>query len=147
MCDWGIGFKSEENGKDIRIEPHVRKYKRLTVAEVDAQVKIGNVAFCGTDNYGSHAAFQIVDPLIREYVFGEDINPVQLTDEAVNDLLHCNSKDEFKQKLSELAVTDSEKRMIAIICSDRKTHPAVNVDDAPSYMIAAIENLSGINID
>ena len=146
LCDWSISFVSEETGKEVTIEPHVRKYRRLTVAEIDSQVKVGNIAFCGTDGYGSHAAFQIVDPLIREYVFGEDINPVQLTDEAVQDLLETNSKEEFSDKLSSLAVTESEKRMIAVICADKDTHPGVNIDDAPSYMIAAIEKLSGVDI-
>lgn len=82
LCGWTIGFVSEENGKSIQIDPNIKDYKRLTLAEIDSQVKVGNVAFCGVDGLGSHAAFKINDPLVREYVFGEDISPVQLTVDA-----------------------------------------------------------------
>jgi hypothetical protein len=152
LCDWAIGFVSEENGKSIRIEPLVKNYKRLTVAEIDAQVKINNVAFCGVDGFGSHAAFRINDPLVRESVFGEDINPVQLTEEAVANLLKSPTRGDFEDTLSLLVVTESEKRMIAIMCSDtpdangKRQFPLINIDDAPSYMIAEIEKLSGIKI-
>lgn len=147
LCDWTIGFVSEENGKPILIDSHIKDYKRLTLAEVDSQVKIGNVAFCGVDGYGSHAAFKINDPLVREYVFGDDISPVQLTEDAVNDLLTSKSKKEFHDKLSSLVVTESEKKMIAIICADNDLYPSVNTDEVPSYMIAEIEAISGLNLD
>lgn len=98
LCGWTIGFVSEENGKSIQIDPNIKDYKRLTLAEIDSQVKVGNVAFCGVDGLGSHAAFKINDPLVREYVFGEDISPVQLTVDAVNDLFASKSKKEFHDK-------------------------------------------------
>lgn len=146
LCDWSVGFMSEENGKPILIDAHIKDYKRLTLAEVDSQVKIGNVAFCGTDGYGSHAAFKINDPLVREYVFGEDISPIQLTEDAVKDLIASKNKKEFKDKLSSLVVTESEKKMIAIMCSNKDAHPSINTEEAPSYMLAEIEAISGLEL-
>ena len=102
---------------------------------------------CGIDGFGSHAAFRINDPLVRESVFGEDISPVQLTVDAVNDLLASKNKKEFYNKLSSLVVTDSEKKMIAIMCSDSERYPDVNIADMPSYMIAEIEKISGLDLD
>ena len=147
LCGWTIGFVSEENGKSIQIDPNIKDYKRLTLAEIDSQVKVGNVAFCGVDGLGSHAAFKINDPLVREYVFGEDISPIQLTVDAVNDLFAAKSKKEFHDKLSSLVVTESEKKMIAIMCSDKDLYPSVNTDEVPSYMLAEIEAVSGLNLD
>ena len=147
LCGWTIGFVSEENGKSIQIDPNIKDYKRLTLAEIDSQVKVGNVAFCGVDGLGSHAAFKINDPLVREYVFGEDISPVQLTVDAVNDLFASKSKKELHDKLSSLVVTESEKKMISIMCSDKDLDPSVNTDEVPSYMLAEIEAVSGLNLD
>lgn len=147
LCAWTVGFVSEENGKTILMGSNIKNYKRLTLAEVDSQVKIGNIAFCGVDGLGSHAAFRITDPLVREYVFGEDISPVQLTVDAVNDLFASKSKKEFHDKLSSLVVTESEKKMIAIMCSDKDLYPTVNTDEVPSYMLAEIEAVSGLNLD
>ncbi len=147
LCAWTVGFVSEENGKTILMSSNIKNYKRLTLAEVDSQVKIGNVAFCGTDGFGSHAAFRINDPLVREYVFGEDISPIQLTEERVNDLLASKNKKEFHDKLSALVVTESEKRMIAIICSDNDLYPSVNIDEVPTYMITEIEAISGLELN
>lgn len=147
LCAWTVGFVSEENGKTILMGSNIKNYKRLTLAEVDSQVKIGNIAFCGVDGLGSHAAFKINDPLVREYVFGEDISPVQLTVDAVNDLFASKSKKEFHDKLSSLVVTESEKKMIAIMCSDKDLYPSVNTDEVPSYMLAEIETVSGLNLD
>lgn len=141
LCDWDIGFVSEETGKDIQIAGGVKDFKRLTVAEVDAQVKTGNIAFCGIDDLGSHAPFRIIDPVIREYVFGEDISPVQLTEEAVKKLLDTPDRKDFEKLLSGLVVTNSEKRMIVRICEK------IGVDDVPSFKIAAIEKISGIKFD
>ena len=147
LCAWTVGFVSEENGKTILMGSNIKNYKRLTLAEVDSQVKIGNIAFCGVDGLGSHAAFRITDPLVREYVFGEDISPVQLTVDAVNDLFASKSKKEFHDKLSSLVVTESEKKMIAIMCSDKDLYPSVNTDEVPSSMLAEIEAVSGLTLE
>ena len=54
---------------------------------------------------------------------------------------------QFYNKLSSLVVTDSEKKMIAIMCSDSERYPDVNIADMPSYMIAEIEKISGLDLD
>jgi len=147
LCDWNINFKAEETGKDIVIPAAVKNYKMLTLTEVTAQVRVNNIAFAGIDGFGAHAAIRILDPLVREYVFQEVVDPVQLTEDAVIDMLAIENRSEYESTLSELVVTDSEKRMIAIMCSDNATHPNVNIDDVVSYKIGAIERLSGIKID
>lgn len=146
LCSWTIGFVSQETGKAIQIDPGIKDYKRLSLAEVDSQVRVGNIAFCGVDGLGSHAAFRINDPLIREFVFGEDISPIQLTEDAVLDLLSSESKKEFHEKISSLVVTESEKKMIAIMCSDDDLYPSINTEEVPSYMIAEIEAISGLEL-
>lgn len=141
LCDWGISFISEENGKDIIIPASVRNYKKLTLAEIDAQVKIGNIVFCGTDEYGSHAAIRITDPVVREFVFGEDISPIQTTEENIKELLDTENRNEFNNLLSSLVVTRAEKRMIVRLCEK------IGVENVASYKIAAIEKISGIKFD
>lgn len=137
LFSWNICFQSSESNRGIIISPDVKDFKQLTVAEVDSQVKLHNVAFCGTDGFGAHAAFRIKDPLIREYVFGADTNPIQLTEDSVRDLLNTKNRNEFTRKLEELVVTRSEKKMIISVAK------RIGVDDVESYKTAAIENISG----
>lgn len=141
LSDWDVSFVSEDTGKDILIAGNVKNFKKLTLAEVDNQVKVGNIAFCGTDDLGSHAIFRINDPLVREYVFGEDVNPIQLTQDAIKSLLEISDKRKFNDVLSELVVTNSEKRMIVRMCEK------IGVDDVASFKIAAIEKISGIKFE
>ena len=141
LCDWVISFEGLENNRGINVPDGVKNYKNLTVSEVDAQVKTGNKGFCGTDGFGAHAPFRINDPLIREYVFGEAVDPVQLTDDAVRKLLSIQNKQEFYNALESLVVTKSEKRMIVRLVMK------IGMDDVPAYQIAAIEKISGIKFD
>ena len=141
LYGWSIGFRASESERDILIAPYVKNFKQLTVAEVDSQVKLGNVVFCGQDGYGSHAAFRILDPVIREYVFGEDVDPIQLTEERVRELFNIDDKKTFEKKLSELVVTDSEKRMIVVLAEK------IGIEDVVSFKLAAIEKISGIKFD
>lgn len=141
LYGWKIGFRASESERDITIAPYVKNFKQLTVAEVDAQVKLGNLVFCGIDGYGSHAPIRIVDPVIREYVFGEDINPIQLTEEKVKALLKIDDKKTFDKTLSELVVTKSERRMIVILAEK------VGIEDVVSSKLAAIEKISGVKFD
>lgn len=141
LCDWVISFESYENGRGIDIPDGVKNYKNLTVSEVDAQVKTGNIGFVGTDGFGSHAPFKINDPVIREYVFGEPVDPVQLTEDAVKELLAIQNKQKFYDALNSLVVTKAEKRMIVRLVE------RVGMDDVPAYQIAAIEKISGIKFN
>ena len=146
---WELSFiprdgNAEQVTKGIIINPNQKSMFKLS--EIEDQVNNGNELFCGIDGLGGHASLQIVDPIVREYVFGEPTNPIQLTVDAVNELLAIESKSLFNKKLSELVVTNSEKRMIAIMCSNDGLFPDVNIDDAPSYKLAAIEKISGIKL-
>lgn len=141
LCDWDIGFVGIETKRDITIAGGVKNFRSLTVAEVDAQVKTGNVAFCGEDGFGKHASIRINDPLIREYVFQEAVDPLQLTEENVKKLLAIQDKKKFHQALSDLVVKNHEKKMITRIVE------RIGRDDMPSYQIVAIEKLSGIKFE
>lgn len=146
---WELSFiprdgNAEQVTKGILIYPNQKTMYKLS--EVEDQVNNGNELFCGIDGLGGHASLQIVDPLVREYVFGEPTNPTQLTVDAVNELLALESKAAFDKRLSELVVTNSEKRMIAIMCTNDGLFPEVNTDYVPSYKLAAIEKISGIKL-
>lgn len=146
---WELSFiprdgNAEQVTKGILIYPNQKTMYKLS--EVEDQVNNGNELFCGIDGLGGHASLQIVDPLVREYVFGEPTNPTQLTVDAVNELLALESKVAFDKRLSELVVTNSEKRMIAIMCTNDGLFPEVNTDYVPSYKLAAIEKISGIKL-
>lgn len=146
---WELSFiprdgNAEQVTKGILIYPNQKTMYKLS--EVEDQVNNGNELFCGIDGLGGHASLQIVDPLVREYVFSEPTNPTQLTVDAVNELLALESKVAFDKRLSELVVTNSEKRMIAIMCTNDGLFPEVNTDYVPSYKLAAIEKISGIKL-
>ena len=146
---WKLSFiprdgNAEQVTKGILIYPNQKTMYKLS--EVEDQVNNGNELFCGIDGLGGHASLQIVDPLVREYVFGEPTDPIQLTVDAVNELLALESKVAFDKRLSELVVTNSEKRMIAIMCSNDGLFPQVNTEYVPSYKLAAIEKISGIKL-
>lgn len=138
LCDWDLNFTSLESSRDIVIPAGVKNYKNLTVVEIDSQVKTGNTLFVGTDGMGGHAPVKINDPLIREYIFGEQVEPTQLTEDAVRNLLKIQTKQKFYEALNNLVVTKAEKRMIFLLAEK------VGVDDVPSYQLAAIEKISGI---
>lgn len=147
---WELSFvpkdgNAEQVTKGILINPNSKTMFKLS--EIEDQVNNRNELFCGLDGLGSHASLQIVDPLVREYVFGEPTDPVLLTVDTVNELLAIESKKEFEKRLSELVVTNSEKRMIAVMCSNREMYPMVNVDDAPYSKLVAIEKITGIKLN
>ncbi len=138
LRSWDISFVSEETGKDVIVKGDVKNSVKFTVAEIDAQVKADNVAFCGVDGLGSHAAFRINDPVIREYVFGEDIDPVQLTEDNVRKLLAIDNRNDFREALNNLVVTNSEKRQIVMTCEH------IGVDNVESFKLNLIESISGV---
>ena len=147
---WEVSFiprdgNAEQVTKGIIIAPNSKTMFKLS--EVEDQVNNGNELFCGLDGLGSHASLQIVDPIVREYVFGEPTNPVQLTVDAVSELLSLENRSEFENRLSELVATNSDQRMIAVMCSNKDMYPSINTDDAPSYMFSAIEKISGIKLN
>ena len=144
LNDWTLYFRGIESPQDIAIPPKVKNWKRLTVAEIDAQVKSGNVYFCGTDGIGTNASIKILDDNVRKYVFSlgdESTNKQQVLDvETVKALLAINNKEEFTERLKSLIVTDAEKRMIGVWLKE------IGIDDIETYKINAIKRISGYPI-
>lgn len=118
----------------------------LKISEIEDQVNNGNELFCGIDGMGNHAPLYIADPLVRELVFGNQDQPKQLTLDEINNLFVAETKNAFKAQLSELVVTNSEKRMLLHICSNKELYPSVNIDEAMSFMLNEIEKHVGASI-
>ena len=139
--NWSVGFRAIESAKDVVIPASAKKYAQLNVAEVMAQIQVGNVMFCGTNGIGDNAYLKILDNDIRKYVFSldenDDYEPIILDEESVKDLLDIKNKEEFKQRLSELVVTEGDKKMIIAIAKK------VGIDDVAGYKRTEIEKISG----
>ena len=139
--NWSVGFRAIESAKDIVIPASARKYAQLNVAEVMAQIQVGNVMFCGTNGIGDNAYLKILDDDVRKYVFSLDENddhePIILDEKSVKDLLDIKNKEEFKRRLSELVVTEGDKKMIVTVAKK------VGIDDVAGYKRTEIEKISG----
>jgi len=67
--------------------------------------------------------------------------PIQLTQEAVDNLLKINDQKKFKKELEELVVTPSEKRALAHFLVNSK-----RVNEMPLSILKYIENYTGMKI-
>ena len=141
LCSWDIYFKSEETDKDICVKGGVKGNVKLTASEILAQVQADNIAFVGVDGMGSHASIRITDPVVRAYVFGKDIDPVQLTEEAVRHLLNIEDRKQFRTELEKLVVTNAEKKQIVLTCEH------IGIDNVESFKMNLIESISGVRFD
>lgn len=141
LCSWDIYFKSEETDKDICVKGGVKGNVKLTASEILAQVQADNIAFVGVDGMGSHASIRITDPVVRAYVFGKDIDPVQLTEEAVKHLLNIEDRKQFRAELEKLVVTNAEKKQIVLTCEH------IGIDNVESFKMNLIESISGVRFD
>lgn len=141
LCSWDIYFKSEETDKDICVKGGVKGNVKLTASEILAQVQADNIAFVGVDGMGSHASIRITDPVVRAYVFGKDIDPVQLTEEAVKHLLNIEDRKQFRAELENLVVTNAEKKQIVLTCEH------IGIDNVESFKMNLIESISGVRFD
>lgn len=147
LRSWNLDFRATESSKDITIPANVKGYKQLTVAEIDGQVKIGNLFFVGKDGFGNNADIRINDKSVVSFVFGdgyeEDEAPAStlLTKESVAALLSTAPKVEFQKQLEKLVTTEAEKKTIVPIAKE------VGIDDVEAYKIAAIEKISGYKFD
>lgn len=141
LCSWDIYFKSEETDKDICVKGGVKGNVKLTASEILAQVQADNIAFVGVDGMGSHASIRITDPVVRAYVFGKDIDPVQLTEEAIKHLLNIEDRKQFRAELEKLVVTNAEKKQIVLTCEH------IGIDNVESFKMNLIESISGVRFD
>lgn len=107
---------------DIMIPANARGYAQLDVAEVQMQIQMGNVFFIGKGGKpGDHARLYIVDNEQRKKLLGiEDGAPdvAALTVDAVKELLAIRKKEDFEKRLSEIAATQAEKRMLLDVAKE-----------------------------
>lgn len=145
LRSWALHFRAQEAARDIQVPAGAKAWKRLTVAEVDSQVKAGNTFFCGTDGLGSNAAIKIEDDAVRRYVFAldtsEDVEQIILTLEAVKDLIATTPKAAFLEKLKKLVVTEGDRRMIVTLAAE------AGIENAEAYKVSEIEKLSETRFD
>ena len=145
LRSWALHFRAQEAARDIQVPAGAKAWKRLTVAEVDSQVKAGNTFFCGTDGLGSNAAIKIEDDAVRRYVFAldtsEDVEQTILTLEAVKDLITTTPKAAFLEKLKKLVVTEGDRRMIVTLAAE------AGIENAEAYKVSEIEKLSETRFD
>ncbi len=145
LRSWVLHFRAQEADRDIQIPAGAKAWKRLTIAEVDAQVKAGNAFFCGTDGLGSNASLKIEDEAVRRYVFSLDTSDDQpqtlLTLESVKDLIATTPKAAFLEKLKQLVVTEGDRRMIVALATE------AGIENVEAYKVTEIEKLAHTQFD
>ena len=98
----------------------------------------------GTDGEGKHACFRINDLELYKTVFdlpdAKDL-PVQLTQEAIENLFKITTAKKFREELEKLVVTDSEKKAFAYFTV---YHPKLK--ELPFAILKSVENYTGISI-
>ena len=147
LRNWNLDFRATESNKDISIPRNVKGYRQLTVAEIDGQVKMGNLFFVGKDGFGNNADIRINNKAVVSFVFGEgseeDEAPAStlLTKESVAQLLKLSPKATFQKQLEKLVATEAEKKTIVPIAKE------VGIDEVEAYKIASIEKISGYKFD
>lgn len=156
LLPWAVGFQTYTladkkgivvEGGHFKIEDGSYKrsfYRQLTLEEIIEQISSENIAFIGTDGKGTHACFRICDFELYKAAFDlPDATefPIQLTQEAVENLLKINDQKKFKKELEELVVTPSEKRAFAHFLVNNK-----RVNELPLSILKYIENYTSMKI-
>lgn len=155
LLPWSVGFQPHTladkkgivvEGGHFNADGSYKKsfYRQLTLEEVIEQISAENVAFIGTDGKGAHACFKICDFELYKTAFDlPDATefPVQLTQEAVENLLKINDQKKFKKELEELVVTQSEKRAFAHFLVNNK-----RVNELPLSILKHIERYTEMKI-
>ena len=141
LKNWNLYFKSVENNKDITIPANANKWSRLTVAEIDGQVQNGNVMFVGKDGNGNNACIRIDDEAVYRYVFrlsDDDEISLKLLDlESIKKLIEIKDRQEYKNELNNLVVTNSDKKMISLLAI------SAGIENQEGYKKDLIEELIG----
>lgn len=116
---------------------------QLTYEEIEEQINSQNIAFCGVDGKGAHACLRICDFEAYKDLFQvPDITdyPIQLTKNAIDELLKITDIKEFNKRLDELVTTSSEKKALVQYISN---HPSFN--DLSFAIIKSIETKTEMN--
>ncbi len=162
LMPWEVGFPARadhlmmtqggycvDGGKYIYLpEKDEYQYKKgkfkITVEELIQQISSGNRGFVGTDGEGKHACFRINDLELYKTVFdlpdAKEL-PVQLTQEAIENLFKITTAKKFSEELEKLVVTDSEKKAFAYFTV---YHPKLK--ELPLVILKSVENYTGISI-
>lgn len=109
---WDICFGNKAFGiQGATVPGNARNYSLLNVDVVEDEVAKGNIAFVGFDGLGERAAFQIVDPEMREYFFGRKDEPNYFNEEKFKNILKVISKEKFQAALDKEITNRSEAKM------------------------------------
>lgn len=146
LRNWDLGFRATEAEKDVTIPGSVKSYKKLTVAEIDGQVKMGNLFFVGTDGFGNNADIKINDDSVIKYVFGDgddDGKPstTLLTLDALKNVLAMTPKQKFEDAISKLVVTEAEKKTVVDLAVE------AGIENVEGYKKTFIEKISGYKFE
>lgn len=146
LRSWNLDFRATEAERDITIPANVKGYKQLTVAEIDGQVKRGNLFFVGVDGIGNNADIKINDENVVKFVFGdgsdEDIpSETLLTLDSMKELLKVTPKTAFEKELAKLVKTDAEKKTVVDIAKE------AGIENVEGYKKTAIEKISGYKFE
>lgn len=138
---WSLGYHSNAMRDDVLIPPNAKSYRMITLADALDQVANNNPFWVGVDGYGAHAAIQIVDPELREYILNIEGEPLQFTKENVDKMLKHNTRDSFRKALESTIVTNSEGRMMLVMMDewyDASNNPGWKTD----MLVAHCEKLN-----
>ena len=145
LCAWPLYFRRSNGMGDIKIPAKANGFAALDVAEVQAQIQLGNNLFTGNSetNNGDHARLYIVDEGQRKALLGYEADgeadATVLTVDSVKKLLNIRSKEGFTEALEKLVKTPAEKRMVAQLAKD------AGGDDVAAWKMEAINAISDEN--
>lgn len=146
LRSWDLGFRATETERDITIPANVKGYKQLTVAEIDGQVKMGNLFFVGKDGFGNNADIKINDENVIKFVFGEGDEEEKpsttlLTLDALKEVLAITPKTKFEEAVSKLVATEAEKKTVIELAKE------AGIENVEGYKKTFIEKISGYKFE
>ena len=121
LCSWPLYFRRSNGFGDVRVPANAKNFAALDLAEVQAQIQLGNTLFVGDGN-GDHARLFISDEQQRKALYGLDSIPGEdttvLTQDAVKELLAIRGRDAFQKKLDTLVKTSAERKMLIQVAKE-----------------------------
>ena len=145
LCSWNLYFRRANGMGDVRVPANAKGFAALDVAEVQAQIQLGNVLFVGdgTGNSGDHARLFIRDEKQRKALLGyeesESGDATVLNVDTVRELLAIRGKDAFQKRLESLVKTSAEKRMVAQLAKE------AGGDEVAAWKMEAINAIADEN--
>ena len=139
LTGFPVGFRRINGSGEINLPPYTSVL--CDRAEVISQVQANNYRFCGENNDPSHASIYIDDEATRIYVGfeSETVKQNVISEEKIKDAFALKSNKAFEKAVSELAVTLSEKKLLA------ETIKKLGINDYNK--IKFVEKYTGIPVD